>query len=816
MANTKAKQKDKTPARRVPKTVQQSIPYDTVYPNGIIRSLSGRFSKSYELKDVNFETADQASQEQMYLDYEGLLNSIDSNMVAEITIFNRSIDPAEVKNKILLRPKNDQFNNYRNIYNSVLIDKMNEGRNNLKKDKIFTISLAAQNIEDATNSFKRIDSDVSSRIARINKQETDPMTIEGRLGLLYDILNCRTDLPWEKKSAPLMNEDGKINLAALNGAGLSTKDLIGPDSMMFSGGYFMIGNMYCRSLFLDNLPQFLNAKVLNELSDLPCNMITSVIYTPIPTDKAALMVKHQITNINENIIRAQKKAAQGNYDSSIIPSEMQRAKEEAETLREDMQSRNQKLFKVSVVFVIMADSKEELDQMTESLKATANTYPAAVKALTYQQEAGFRTVLPFAEMDIKIDRVLNTEASAVFMPFAVQELSQDHGIYYGLNAISKNLIIYDRLSSDNYNGLILGKPGSGKSFIAKMEIINTLLSTDDDVFVIDPEGEYRPLADHFNGQVIKIAIGSDTHINPLDMDVQYAGVAEDPIAMKCDFLISICETIVGHGNLNTIMKNIIHRCGRKIYRPYYEHMRTVVNQRDANGNRITCDRTATPTLVDFYTELINQNDPNAQALASAMEMYCIGNYDLFAKQTNVDTSKRLIIYDIKDIGSGMKELAMQICLNDIWNRIIGNKKKNKKTWFYIDEFYLLTQTASSAQYLANIYRRARKWGGIPTGISQTTTDILTNEDARIILSNCNFLLLLNQSQIDRAALADLYGISDSLQDYITDKPSGTGLLYTGKTIVPFINQFPKDNELYKIMSTKATEEDKSENTEIVI
>lgn len=530
------------------------------------------------------------------------------------------------------------------------------------------------------------------------------------------------------------------------------------------------------------------------------------------------MVKHQLTNINENIVRAQKNAAKGNYSSDIIPSELKRAKEEAEELRNDMQSRNQKLFKVSVVMVIFADSKDELNQLTASLESIGVTHLAQVKPLHYQQEAGFHTALPLADMDVTIERVLNTEASAVFMPFSVQELSQESGIYYGQNAISKNLIKYDRLSSDNYNGLIFGKPGSGKSFIAKSEMLSVILNRPDSVvFVIDPEGEYRPTVEAFGGQVIRLAVGSTTNINPLDMDVQYAGESEDPIAMKCDFLTAMCETIVGHGQLTPVQVNIIHRCGRRIYRPYYEHMRKVVNQKDEKGHRITCDRQAMPTLVDFYQELINQPDPSAQALAASLEMYCIGNYDLFAKQTNVDLDSRFVVYDIKDVPSGAKELALQICLNDVWNRIIDNKKKNILTWFYVDEFYLLLQTKSSAQFLQQIYKRARKWGGIPTGITQNVEDLLTNDDARTILNNCNFLLMMNQSQIDRAALSELYSISDSLQEYITDKPAGTGLMYTGDTIIPFQNSFPKDNELYKIMSTKATEKnDLDEDSKIVL
>lgn len=816
MAEKDNKKKDKEKknqpkkSNKVRKSVQRSIPYETVFPNGIIMCGQGVYSKSYKLEDANFQTADQSIQENMYLDYEGLLNSINVNATMQVTVFNRSISPEAIRNQVLLKPKSDQLNHYRDIYNGILLDKISEGRNNLKKEKYLTISVKAANIEEAASTFVRIDGEVNSKISRINKVDTPPLSIEERLAVLYDIYNETPDFPFSKKIEPLMKND-KLDLKVLNSSGLTTKDLIAPESMYFQSNYFMVGEMYARAMYMDNLPTFMNANVLTDLTDLPCNMLTSVNYIPIPGDVAAKMVKNQFTNIKANITEAQKRAARGGYSGDLLPSELVRAKEEAENLLNDMQSRNQKLFKTSVVLVIFAKSKEELEQLTESVKSIGTTYLAQIKTLAFQQEAGFHSALPFADNDIKIDRVLNTEASAVFMPFSVKELSQNSGIYYGQNAVSKNIIMYDRLSADNYNGLIFGKPGSGKSFIAKSEMISVLLGTQDDLYIIDPEGEYTPLANAFGGQVIKIALGSDTHINPLDMDVQYAGEAEDPVAMKCDFLVSICEAIVGHGNLSPVMVNLIHRCGRRIYKPYYEHMREVVKHKDVNGRRVTCDRQAMPTLVDFYQELVAQPDPNAQLLASALEMYCIGNYDLFAKQTNVDTEKRLVIYDIKDVAAGTKELALAIALNDIWNRIIDNKKRGKKTWFYIDEFYLLLQTKSSAQFLMQIYKRARKWGGIPTGITQNVEDLLTNDDARTILNNCNFLLMMNQSQIDRAELADIFSISENLQDYITDKPAGTGLLYTGSTIIPFQNSFPKDNDLYKIMSTKVTEKDDDPN-----
>lgn len=802
MPDKKAK-KELSKLKKIPRTVQQTIPYDSVFPNGIIKNDS-YYSKSYRLKDANFTIEAQQKQESMFLDYEGFLNSIQPDMTAQITVFNRSVDPEIVKNRLLFKPKGDGLNNTRDEFNSILLEKMAEGRNNLKKEKYLTIALDAATTEDASVAFHRIDGDINSKIGRINKKDIPPMAIDERLSLLYDIYNENIDYPFSKKVS-MLRKGNRIDLASLNAAGLTTKDLIGPESFTFYPSYFKMGDLYGRAFFLDNLPAFMNSDILTALSDLPCNMLTSVIYRPILPEKAAKMVQHQTTNIKENIVRAQKKAFNGKYSPDIIPTEMERAKEEADRLRIDMQSRNQLLFKVSVVIVLISQTQRLLDQHTASLKGIGIHNLAQVKVLHYQQEAGLNSALPLAHLDINIDRVLNTEASAIYFPFAVEELSQRHGLYYGLNAVSKNLIMYDRMRGDNYNGFISGKPGSGKSFIAKSELVQVLLGTNDDIYVIDPQGEYIDLAQKYGGEVIKIGIGSQTHINPLDMDIQYAG-DEDPIAMKCDYLTAICETIVGEGNLDPIMVNIIHKSGKRIYKPYYEHMRNMINKFDNNGNRITCDRQAMPTLVDFYQDLLGQSNEHAQMLASAIEMYCVGNYDLFAKQTNVDLSSRFVVYDLRGIGIGMKKLALQICENDIWNRLIENKKRKIITRVYIDEFHVLMQTKASSQFTQQLYRMARKWGGAITGITQNIENMLTTDEGRVILGDCNFIILLNQSPIDRAALAELFSISENLQDYITDKPAGTGLIYTGNTIIPFINQFPKETELYSLMSTKATED----------
>ena len=505
------------------------------------------------------------------------------------------------------------------------------------------------------------------------------------------------------------------------------------------------------------------------------------------------MVRNQLVNINSNILEQQKKAAQKGYSSGIISPDLESARNEAMDLLDDLTGKNQRLYFATVAVTVFADNETELEQLVKVVQSTGQKYMCTFKKLKYQQDNGLNTSMPFGLNDIAMKRLMTTETAALFMPFSSEELSHENGLYYGLNAISHNMILFNRLRSRNSNGVILGTPGSGKSFSAKREILSVLLGTDADVYVVDPEREYAPLAELLGGEVVRIAAGSNSHINPLDMDIKYAD-DDDPVTLKADFLCSICETAIGgRYGLSPIQKSIIDRCVREVYKPYMEYLHTHPG--------ITCDKDKTPTLVDFYERLLAQPEPEAQSVALALELYCTGSLDIFAYKTNVNTSSRFVIYDIKDIGSGLKELGLQVCLNDIWNKTISNKQEQKRTWFYLDEFYLLTQTESSARFLQQIYKRARKWGGVPTGITQNVEDLLASNEARSILNNCDFVMMLNQAPLDKAQLAQMFHISPALQSYITNADPGHGLLFTGRTIVPFVDIYPKDTQSFRVMTT---------------
>ena len=782
----------------IPYSVQKSIPYRNVYANGIIEIDEGVFSKSYLLDDVNFSIAPQEDQENMYTQYEKLLNAFGSDEQLSITIFNRTLNSEQFSHDTLFKYENDGLNDYRDEMNNMLIQKISEGKNNLIHEKYLTVSTKAPNIEEAVHAFSRIDINVSKNVKSLNKQETRPLTIDERLRILYDV--------YADKNSPVLDREREINgrviktfdLENLNRQGLSSKDIIGPASISFSRDYFQLGDKYGRALYLENYPAFVDTDILSDITDLATNMLVTVHFQSMRQDQAIKLVRSQNVNIGANVIDAQKKASRAGYSADMISPTIKKAQEEVTKLMEDLTERNQKLFFISIVITVFGDDKDELEKSTKMVESTASKHLFTIKALNYLQSKGLTASIPIGKNPLKVKRLATTESAAVFIPFSVQEWRQKRGFYYGVNAVSHNMITYNRKQGLNYNGVILGTPGSGKSFSSKREMINALIGTRDEVYVIDPEGEYTPLVKLLNGDVVKISVGGDVHLNPFDMDINYAD-KEDPVTLKSDFIGSLCDIIIGgQFGLSPSQKSVIDRCVRALYVPYLK----AIKQRREAGENVTCDPSIAPTMEDFYKLLLRQPEQDARDIALSLEIYAIGSLNTFAKRTNVKTDARFVAYDIKDIGSGMKELGLQICLDSIWNKMIANKHQGKFTWIYIDEFHILAQNESSAKYCQQIYKRARKWGGIPTGMTQNVEDLLQSKEMRSVINTSAFVMMLNQAPMDKIELGKMFNMSEDELGYITNADPGQGLIYNGKALSPFIDQFPSDTKLYKAMTTK--------------
>lgn len=810
--NNVVKKKDAIPNKKrasIPKSTQDTIPYDFVYENGIMELSPTKFSKTYSLEDVNFKTESEEKQTSIFFTYGDFLNSLTEGTEAQITIFNRSVSEEVVKKHILFPLKNDVLDELRVEENNMLSKKMKEGRNNLKKEKHITITTKSDSIDSAFSEFARMESQMNNTLGSLNNNSPiKEMTLVQRMELLYDMMHISEESLFKKKTKLMKN--GVLDFKWLQKQKMTTKDVIAPMSIAFHKNYIELDDKYAQVLVVQDLAQFMSTDFLGDISDVPCNMLTSIHYVPIRQQDAKKMARDRLSIVKTAVLKEQKNAAKNGYSPELISSSLEEQYEAAKKTMKDVTSRNQKMFTALLTVMIYADSLDELEKNRKKVADVVDRYLCEAKILSYQQELAFGSTLPLGNVCIPIDRLMTTETAASFIPFAVQEISQKGGHYYGQNALSNNLIMLNRLNGKNFNGMILGTPGSGKSMAGKNEVNNAMLGSNDDVIIIDPEGEYRPIADLYGGEIIKIKPGTRTYLNPFDMDLDYANSEdgdEDPVTMKADYIAGICETILGnHLGLAPGQKTIIDRCVRELYKPYIEHMKKL--------DGITYDKDASPTMIDFYDLMTQQPEPEARDLALALELYARGSMQTFSHRTTVNTHSRLTVYDIRDIGTSLRSLGLQVCLNDAWNRMISNCKQGKRTWLFIDEFHLLVKHENSARFVNNIYKRARKWGGIPTGMTQNCEDLLNSSEARIILNNCKFVQMLDQSSIDRDELSALFNISETLQKYITNARPGCGLIYTDSTIIPFFNNFDKDTKLYKAMTTKLGEKYAAQNLEI--
>ena len=737
----------------VPKSVQQALPIKRIWPDGIFQ-VGNKYSKSFRFSDINYAIASKEDKTEMFLDYSDLLNALDSGATAKITLNNRRINKDEFERSLLLPMKEDGLDQYRKEYNDMLLSKVSGTSNSIYQERYLTISVHKKNIDEARTYFARVGTDITTHLAKLSSV-SEELDAGERLQVFRDFFRAE-----EPSAFP-------FDIKAFAKKGHSFKDWICPESMEFKKDYFKINERYGRVLYMQDYASYVKDDMISELCDLSQNLMLSIDILPVPTDEAVREIQNKLLGVETNVTNWQRRQNANNNFSAVVPYDMELQRKETKEMLDDLTTRDQRMMFGLLTMVHMADSKKQLDSDTETLLSVARKHLCQLSILKWQQVDGLNTVLPYGIRKINALRTLTTESTAVLIPFHTQEIMQPGGIYYGQNAVSKNMLVADRRKLLNGNSFRLGVSGSGKSFSAKEEIVALALSTEDDILILDPESEFGSLVEALNGEVIRISATSDTHLNAMDMDSAY-GNEKNPLIEKSEFILSLFEQLVGAGNLSAKEKSILDRCTADVYRDY---------MRGGYQGEI-------PTLKDLYRQLMLQPEDEARGLALSSELFINGSLNTFAQPTNVNTKSRIIAYDIRELGEQLMPLGMLVTLDSIFNRVIQNWKKGKTTWIFADEFYLLFRYQYSADFFYRLYKRIRKYSGFVTGLTQNVEELLKSDTARLMLANSEFLILLNQATTDREELASLLNISDNQLSYITNVGAGHGLIRCSGNIVP--------------------------------
>ena len=761
-----------------PRTVQQSIPYREMHRDGVCRVTDRLYTKTIQFADINYQLAQNDDKTQIFESYCDFLNFFDSSISIQLSFINRRVDGREFRESIDIPERDDAYNSVRREYADMLKSQLAKGNSGLVKQKYITFGIEADDLKTARPRLERIEADVLANFKVMGVRAWSLNGLE-RLEILHG----------------QFHPDGKeklvFNWKDIARTGLSTKDAIAPSGFDFrDGAAFRIGQHYGAVSFVQILAPELTDRMLADFLDLDTAITVSLHIQSIDQNEAIKTVKRKLSDLDAMKIVEQKKAVRSGYDMDLLPSDLVTYGKEAAGLLEDLQSRNERMFLVTVLVMNTAIKRRKLDNDIFAASGVAQKYNCSLKRLDYQQEQGLMSSLPLGLNQIEIQRGLTTSSTAIFVPFTTCELFQKgEALYYGRNALSGNLIMANRKSLRSANGLFLGTPGSGKSFSAKREMLNVFLLTEDDIIVADPEGEYFPVAQRLGGQVVKLSPVSPHYLNPMDVNPDYAD-DEDPLTLKSDFVLSLCELIIGgKDGLQPVEKTIIDRCVRLVYRGYFS------DPRPENM----------PVLGDLYALLREQTESEAQRIATALEIYVTGSLSVFNHRTNVDIHNRFVVFDIKELGKQLKKIGMLILQDAVWNRVTVNRAAHRTTWFYLDEMHLLLKEEQTAAYTVEIWKRFRKWGGIPSGLTQNVKDFLLSREVQNIVENSDFVYMLNQAAGDRQILAKQLGISPHQLSYVTHSGPGEGLLFFGDVIIPFVDHFPKDTELYQIMTTKPSE-----------
>ena len=773
------------PLYKAPKSIQQTIEIMKVAENGIFEVAKNRFSKCYRFQDINYTTTNETEQIDIFERYCKFLNSLDVSF--KITINNKNKDMEQVRDYVFLQRKDDGYDGFRSIYNNIMEQKIHEGRQGIEQERYLTITIERKNFEEAKAQFATIEASVHKAFGELGA-EIVPLSGNERIKVLYDYyhLGDENSFDFDIREARKVGADFRNDLC--NGM------------IQFYPDYFKDEKKFCRALFIKKYPSSLSDRFLNEITSLPVHSITSIDVVPIPKDMTTKILQKKYLGIESDIIKQQRVRNKNNDFSSEISYNKRIEKKEIEEIMDDVRENDQCLYYVSVTVILMADTKEELDSMTETVETIGKRNSVTIEEHYLKQRESLNTALPIGVRQVETMRTMLTQSLAVLMPFNVQELNDKQGCYYGINQVSKNINIGNRKKLINGNGFVFGVPGSGKSFFCKMEMGNVFLSGNDEIIVIDPMNEYFDIAQTYGGTVVNMSTYTDNYVNPLDMDVWSLDLNDSKgmIREKGEFMLGLCEQCMGE-SLNSRQKSIIDRCVRKLYIEIARNREKYV-----------------PIMSDFYEILMNQPEDEARDIALSLELFVNGSLNIFNHQTNVDVDNRFTVYGIRDLGTELSPITMLVMMESIQNRIIANGKRGIATWLYIDEFHVLLNSEYSAKYLQQLWKKVRKQGGLCTGITQNIVDLLQNYTATTMLANSEFVALLKQANTDSSRMAEVIGVSEAQLRFVTNTSSGMGLMKCGNVVIPFDNTIEKGTDLYNLYNTNIHEKiamEKKKNVE---
>ncbi len=770
----------------------------------------------YRFLDANFIVENEAKQEEVLLNFQKFINSIPDNITLQLVLINKLISNAEMQSKFFIRKTGDKYDHYRDEYNKIIDDKIKEGKNNIQKEKYFILTVKSEDYDTCSSSLLALETGMQDIFKLLNKDGFKEVGIIERLNIMHDIMNKKEaseELLFENKYKKYMTGDPvkPLDTAAMKRSGTTVKNLIAPAAyrkIMHDNCIQLAEDRFCRSLQFTEMPMSLNAIFLTNITNVPCEMVCIVNLASVPKKKAINMVKFQNNSVKADVIKESQRALKNGYDPSLMNEDLMQQQEEARELRNDVVIGGKKLFYTTISVSLFDESVDLLKNSLELFEMKCANESLKPNPLIGSQERGFKNAMCTGQVFNTLDYLLSSDSICALNPFNIQEISDKGGHFYGINLVSKNMIMCNRKRLSVANGLIFGQSGSGKSFITKGEIIPNLLDGSDDVIILDPENEYAVVAEKLGGIVIDLKTKTNIHINPCDMSMEYDEPEADPLTEKCDYLVGLVESIMGKGReCNSFEVNVIHRAASRMYEPYIAEM----DRRREEGIKQNMDVDIMPTLVDFYNCLLEDNSPEGNKVAMAIEPYCIGNYNIFAYRTNIDTSNRFVVYNLLYLPDKMNEMAMKVCLASIWNKIVKNRENNTKNgtdkavWVYLDEFHLFFQTESSAETIKAYFKRVRKYNGIMTGITQDADDLLRIPSGLAMYRNSGFKLILKQEESARQSLKKLLSCSDSMIENL-NKTSGVGLIDNNQSLVPFNYRLSNDTEIYQMISTNPNDE----------